>query len=59
MVNADSFFTDASGNMIRTEKDKKVIIKGLKNFIVVENDGILVILPKKDEQIIKELSKLI
>ncbi len=59
VVNADSFFTDASGNMIRTEKDKKVIIKGLKNFIVVENDGILVILPKKDEQIIKELSKLI
>jgi mannose-1-phosphate guanylyltransferase len=56
VVNAKSFFTDASGNMIRTEKGKKVVIKGLKDFIIVENDGILVILPKDDEQAIKELS---
>lgn len=58
VVNAKAYFQDASGNMIRTEKDKKVIIKGLKDFIVVENDGILVILPKNDEQAIKELANL-
>jgi len=58
IVNATSFFTDASGNMIRTSKGKKVFIKGLKDFIVVENDGIIVILPKDDEQAIKELSNL-
>lgn len=56
VVNAKSFFTDASGNMIRTEKGKKVVIKGLKDFIIVENDGVLLILPKDDEQAIKELS---
>ena len=58
VVNAESHFTDASGNMIRTESGKKVIIKGLNNFIVVENDGILVILPKDEEQAIKELAEL-
>jgi len=58
VVNAESYFTDASGNMIRTKKGQKVVIKGLHNYIVVENDGILVILPKDDEQAIKELSQL-
>jgi len=59
IVNSQTYFEDASGNMIRTESGKKVIIKGLNNFIIVENDGILVILPKEDEQAIKELSKKI
>ena len=58
VVNAKSYFIDASGNMIRTKKGKKILIKGLHNFIVVENDEILVILPKDDEQAIKELSQL-
>ncbi len=58
VVNAESYFTDASGNMIRTESGKKVVIKGLHNFIVVENDGVLVILPKDDEQAIKEMAEL-
>ncbi len=58
-VNAKSYFEDASGNMIRTKKGKKVVIKGLHNFIVVENNDFLVILPKEEEQAIKELSKKI
>ena len=57
VVNSNAFFEDASGNMIRTE-GKKVVIKGLKDFIVVENNGVLVILPKEDEQAIKELASL-
>jgi len=59
VINAKGYFTDASGNMIRTESGKKVVIKGLKNYIVVENNGILVILPKDEEQSIKELSLLV
>jgi mannose-1-phosphate guanylyltransferase len=59
LVNAHTYLEDASGNMIRTESGKKVIVKGLNNYIIVENDGILVILPKEDEQAIKELSKKI
>jgi mannose-1-phosphate guanylyltransferase len=58
IVNAEAFFADSQGNMIRTEKGKKVVVKGLNNFIVVENDGVLVILPRDDEQAIKTLSKL-
>jgi mannose-1-phosphate guanylyltransferase len=58
VVNAQSYFTDSSGNMIRSKKGRKVVIKGLEGFIVVENDEILVILPKDDEQAIKELSQL-
>lgn len=58
VVNATSYFTDASGNMLRTKKGKKVLVKGLQNFIIVENDEFLVILPKEEEQSIKELSKI-
>lgn len=57
VVNANSYFDNASGNIIRTKKGKKVVVKGLHNFIIVENDEFLVILPMKDEQTIKELSK--
>jgi len=57
VVNANSYFEDASGNIIRTKKGKNVVVKGLHNFIIVENEGFLVILPKEDEQSIKELSK--
>jgi mannose-1-phosphate guanylyltransferase len=57
VVNAQAIFVEASGNMIRTKVGTKLVIKGLNDFIVVENDGILMILPKNDEQAIKELSK--
>lgn len=57
LINATSFFEDASDNIIRTKKGKKVVVKGLHNFIVVENDEFLLILPKEEEQSIKELSK--
>ncbi len=57
VVNANSYFENASGNIIRTKKGKKVVVKGLHDFIIIENDGFLVILPKEDEQSIKELSK--
>jgi mannose-1-phosphate guanylyltransferase len=59
IVNAQTYLEDANGNMIRTEKGKKVIVKGLKNLIIVENNGVLVILHRDDEQAIKELSKKI
>lgn len=54
-VNTEAIFENASGNMIRTSKGKKVIIQGLDNFIVVEKDDVLLICPKKEEQHIKQL----
>ncbi len=57
IVNAQTYLTGASGNMIHTGKGKKVLLKGLKDYIVVDNGTVLLILPKNDEQAIKELSK--
>ena len=55
-VGAKTLCRDASGNMIRTESGKKVIVQGLKDFIVVEKDDVLLICPKKDEQDIKQIA---
>jgi len=46
---------DAENNIIRTEGDKCVVIDGLKNYIVVDRDDVLLIYPKAKEQNIKEI----
>ena len=55
VVNAKTIFKDASNNMIRTSKNKHVVIQGLDDFIVVEKDDVLLICPKKNEQEIKQI----
>lgn len=45
---------DSSNCMINVPKDKLVVVQGLKDFIVVESDGVLLICKKKDEQQIKQ-----
>jgi len=57
IVDADAVFRDAKGNMIKTQKNKKVIIQGLEDFIVVEKEGVLLICPRKDDQDIKQIMK--
>jgi mannose-1-phosphate guanylyltransferase len=56
-VNARTLFHSARGNMVSTGSGKKVVIKGLENFIVVDTDDTLMIFPKEQEQSIKEISK--
>ena len=46
----------AQGNMIRLPKGKIAVIEGLNDYIVVENDNILLILPRSQEQNIKEIA---
>lgn len=55
VVNAQTIFRDATNNIIRTEKGKKVVIQGLENFIVVEKEDVLLICPKDQEQDIKQI----
>ena len=55
VVNARTLTEDASGNMIRTKSDKIVIVDGLKDYIIVDKDEVLLIFPKEKEQDIKEL----
>ena len=55
VVNSRTLTEDASGNMIRTKADKIVVIDGLKDYIVVDKDEVLLIYPKSKEQDIKKV----
>ena len=55
VVSADAVFRDSNGNIIKTQSNKKVIIQGLQDFIVVEKEGVLLICPRKDDQDIKQI----
>lgn len=48
---------DASGNLIRTSDSKLVVVRGLRDFIVVDEDDVLMIYPKSQEQDIKQLTR--
>ena len=50
---------DTSNTILRTTKDKIAVIKGLDDYIIIENEDSLVILPKKDEQEIKTIRNLV
>lgn len=52
-ANANLLAFDSSGNIIKADKDKLVVIKGLDDYIVADTDNALLICPKKDEQEIK------
>jgi len=55
VVNARILTEDASGNMIRTKNNKVVIVDGLKDYIVIDKDEVLLIFPKAKEQDIKKV----
>ncbi|MTE28010.1 mannose-1-phosphate guanylyltransferase [Winogradskyella ouciana] len=55
VVNSKVLAEDASGNMIRSKKDKIVVIDGLKDYIIVDKDEVLLIFPKSKEQDIKKV----
>lgn len=45
--------------LLRTASGKLVVIKGLKDFIIVDEEDVLLIYPKSDEQQIKAITKTI
>ncbi|MEM9679941.1 MAG: mannose-1-phosphate guanylyltransferase [Bacteroidota bacterium] len=55
VVNSKTLLNDASGNMIRTKPDKIVVADGLKDYIIVDKDEVLLIFPKTKEQDIKKI----
>ncbi len=50
---------DTEDSIIRSDSKKVVVIKGLKNYIVVDEPDALLIYPKSDEQEIKQVVKKI
>ena len=57
ILNANSLVENAEGNMIRTKLGKQVIVDGLNDYIIVDNDEALLIYPKSKEQDIKLVLK--
>ena len=55
VVNAKLLAKKASGNMIRSKKDKIIVIEGLNDYIIVDKDEVLLIFPKAKEQDIKKI----
>lgn len=55
VVNARTMTEGATGNMISTKKNKIVVIDGLKDYIIVDKDEVLLIFPKSKEQDIKKV----
>ncbi|MFD2726736.1 mannose-1-phosphate guanylyltransferase [Hyunsoonleella rubra] len=54
LVNAKVLAEEASGNMIRTEKKKIVVVDGISDYIIVDKEDVLLIYPKAKEQDIKK-----
>ncbi len=55
VVNSRTLTEDATGNMIRTKKDKIVVVDGLQDYIIVDKEDVLLIYPKSKEQDIKKV----
>lgn len=55
VVRAQTHLTEAEGNMIYTATDKLVVVDGIKDYIIVDKEDVLLIFPKKKEQAIKDL----
>lgn len=56
VVQGDNLMTyDVEGSLINVPKEKLVVLHGLKDMIVVENDDILLVCKMEDEQKIKQI----
>lgn len=51
-----AFVYDTKNSLIRVGKDKLVVVKGLDDYIVVDDDNVLLIYPKSKEQEIKQIT---
>lgn len=58
VVNARLQSDDSSENMVYTSNNKVVVLAGMENYIIVDSDDVLLIVPKDREQEIKELRSL-
>jgi len=55
VVNGRVISQDSHGNMIRSPKDKIVVVDGLNDYIIVDKEEVLLIYPKSKEQDIKQV----
>jgi mannose-1-phosphate guanylyltransferase len=55
VINASLTSIHSHGNMVRTAAGKKVILQGMEDYIIIDQDDVLMIIPKIAEQEIKEI----
>lgn len=55
VVNARVLSENSGGNMIRSPKGKIVVVDGLRDYIIVDKEDVLLIYPKSKEQDIKKV----
>ena len=48
------FMYESSGNIVNVQDDKLVVLQGLKDYIVVQNENIILVCRREDEQKIKQ-----
>jgi mannose-1-phosphate guanylyltransferase len=48
------FMYESSGNIVNVQDDMLVVLQGLKDYIVVQNDNIVMVCKREDEQKIKQ-----
>ncbi|MFK7936061.1 MAG: mannose-1-phosphate guanylyltransferase [Saprospiraceae bacterium] len=53
---AKVFAKNTSDCLVQVPKGKLVVIKGLENYMVIDNDDVLLIYPKSDEQEVKKVT---
>lgn len=58
VVNAKVILENASNNIIHSDAKKLVVIDGLDDYIIVDNENVLLIYPKGKEQDIKRITNL-
>ena len=58
VINAKVVLENASGNIIRSDADKIIVVDGLHDYIIVDKEGVLLIYPKSKEQDIKRITAL-
>ena len=58
VVNAKVVIENSSNNIIRAEGKKIIVVDGLDDYIIVDQEGILLIYPKSKEQDIKRITGL-
>ena len=57
VIQSDNVLTfDVTNTLVRTPADKLVILRGLDDFIVVDENNVLLIYPKNKEQEIKQVT---
>lgn len=58
VVRAKTILIDSKNNIIQTDKDKRVVISNLTDFIIIDKGKTLIIVPKEKEQEIKQIQEM-